>query len=89
MPAGLGALVALLLVIALGFAVHRPLATIPENSLKFAVGVLLSALGTFWVGEGLAVAWPGGDWAIAGLILGFLLVATLTMRLCRIRLQSP
>ncbi|MBV9751232.1 MAG: TMEM165/GDT1 family protein, partial [Hyphomicrobiales bacterium] len=49
LPASIGALVALVLVVALGILVHRPLATIPENTLKFMVGVLLSAFGTFWV----------------------------------------
>jgi uncharacterized membrane protein len=86
-PATLGAVAALLLVIALGLTVHRPLANVPENSLKFAVGVLLSAFGTFWIGEGLAIPWPGGDWAIPALIVGFLLTATLTMGLCRNRLH--
>ena len=87
MPASLGALAALLVVIALGLTVHRPLANVPENSLKFAVGVLLSAFGTFWVGEGLAIPWPGGDWAIPVLIAGFLLTAMLTVGLCRSRLN--
>src|SRR6202041_221590 len=87
MPASLGALAALLLVIVLGLTVHHPLSNVPENSLKFIVGVLLSAFGTFWVGEGLAIPWPGGDWAIPALIVGFLLTATLTMGLCRDRLH--
>ena len=83
LPASLGALAALLLVIALGLVVHRPLASIPENSLKFVVGILLSAFGTFWVGEGLGISWPGADWAIPGLAIGFLLAAALTIWLCR------
>ncbi len=52
LPASLGALAALLVVAALGLAIHRPLARIPENTLKFVVGVLLSAFGTFWMGGG-------------------------------------
>jgi Ca2+/H+ antiporter, TMEM165/GDT1 family len=87
MPASLGALAALLLVIVLGLTVHHPLSSVPENSLKFVVGVLLAAFGTFWVGEGLSIPWPGGDWAIPVLIIGFLLTATLTMGLCRSRLN--
>ncbi len=82
-PASLGALAALLVVLALGFAVHRPLASIPENSLKFVVGILLSAFGTFWVGEGLGISWPGADWAILGLAIGFLFTASLTIWLGR------
>jgi uncharacterized membrane protein len=57
LPASLGALAALLVVAALGLLIHRPLANVPENSLKFVVGVLLSAFGTFWAGEGAGVAW--------------------------------
>jgi Ca2+/H+ antiporter, TMEM165/GDT1 family len=82
-PASLGALAALLLVIALGLLVHRPLASIPENTLKFMVGVLLSGFGTFWVGEGLGINWPGEDWSILGLIAGFLVVAWIAIALCR------
>ena len=74
-PAGLGALAALVVVVLLGAALHRPIATIPENTLKFAVGVLLSAFGTFWVGEGLGLAWPGADWSIPALVAGYLAVA--------------
>src|SRR5215471_1653826 len=63
-PASAGALAACLLVAAIGLVVHRPLARVPENTLKFAVGVLLCAFGIFWTGEGLGVDWPGGDLAI-------------------------
>ena len=65
-PASAGALAACLLVAGVGLVVHRPLARVPENTLKFAVGVMLSAFGIFWTGEGLGVAWPGADLAIVG-----------------------
>lgn len=84
-PASVGAVAALLLVAALGFILHRPLSMVPENALKFAVGVLLSAFGTFWVGEGIGLDWPGSDWSILGLTLGFLAVASLAVPLCRRR----
>jgi uncharacterized membrane protein len=73
LPAGLGAVAALAAVILLGIALHRPIASIPENSLKFGVGVLLCAFGTFWVGEGLGLAWPGDDlWLVAlAVVYGF------------------
>ena len=71
-PASVGALAACLLVAGVGFVVHRPLARIPENTLKFAVGVMLSAFGMFWTGEGLGVAWPGADLAIVGFAALFL-----------------
>lgn len=73
-PAVVGAAAALVLVVALGIALHRPLALIPENTLKFAVGVLLSAFGAFWFGEGIGIAWPGADLALLGLIAIFLAV---------------
>lgn len=86
-PASLGALAALLVVVTLGVAVHRPLARVPENTLKFAVGVLLSAFGAFWTGEGMGYAWPGGDGSLIGLVAGFLVVSALCVPWCR-RLAS-
>jgi len=71
-PASAGALAACLLVAGVGLVVHRPLARVPENTLKFAVGVMLSAFGIFWTGEGLGVAWPGADLAIVGFAVLFL-----------------
>jgi Ca2+/H+ antiporter, TMEM165/GDT1 family len=64
MPASLGALAACALVLAAGAIMHRPLSRVPENTLKFGVGVMLSAFGVFWTGEGLSVAWPGQDLAL-------------------------
>jgi uncharacterized membrane protein len=86
-PASLGALAALLLVGALGLLLHRPLSHVPENTLKFGVGVLLTSFGSFWVGEGIGVRWPGDDWSLLGLIAGYLLIALLGVGLCR-RAQS-
>lgn len=83
MPAAAGAGLALLLVIALGFLLHRPIAMVPENTLKFVVGVLLTAFGTFWVGEGVGTAWPGADWSLPGLVAGFFLTALLCVGLAR------
>jgi uncharacterized membrane protein len=89
LPASLGALAALCVVVALGAMLRRPVSMIPENILKFAVGVLLCAFGTFWVGEGTGIAWPGGDLSIIGLCLGFLGVALVTVAVCaRRRLES-
>ncbi|MBV9375068.1 MAG: TMEM165/GDT1 family protein [Alphaproteobacteria bacterium] len=64
LPASLGALAACTLVLAIGVLLHRPLSRVPENSLKFGVGVMLSAFGVFWTGEGLGIAWPGQDLAL-------------------------
>lgn len=83
-PATVGAVAALILVIALGFALHRPLAVVPENALKFVVGVLLTAFGTFWIGEGIGVGWPGADLSLLALIAGFLAIACLCVRGARV-----
>jgi uncharacterized membrane protein len=83
--ASAGAASALLAVILLGVTLHRPLAMVPENSLKFVVGGLLSAFGTFWVGEGLGLTWPGGDLALLGLAAGYLLTAYVAIGPCRSR----
>lgn len=83
LSASFGAMAAFVLVTLLGLVVHRPLSRIPENTLKFLVGVLLSAFGTFWFGEGIGVVWPDGDWSILWLIAGFLIVAVACTRLSR------
>ncbi|HEX4023446.1 MAG TPA: hypothetical protein VHX52_01890 [Steroidobacteraceae bacterium] len=87
-PASAGALAALVVVVLLGWIVHRPLASIPENALKFAVGVLLTAFGTFWIGEGIGVAWPGRDWSILGLTAAYLVAAQLAAAWCRTRARG-
>ncbi len=71
--ASLGALAACALVLVLGAALRKPLAQVPENTLKFGVGVMLSAFGVFWTGEGLGVRWPGADLALLPLAALFLL----------------
>jgi uncharacterized membrane protein len=78
LPASAGALAACGLIAIAGLVLRRPLARVPENTLKLAVGVMLSAFGVFWTGEGLGVAWPGADLAIVGFAALFLLVAALT-----------
>jgi uncharacterized membrane protein len=77
LPAGLGALAACALILILGAVVHRPLARVPENTLKFGVGVMLSAFGVFWTGEGLGILWPGQDLTLL-LFAALFLVAGLT-----------
>jgi len=60
-PAAIGALGACVVVLFIGMIVHKPLARVPENTLKFCVGIMLSAFGVFWTGEGLGINWPGQD----------------------------
>lgn len=82
-PASLGALAALVVVAMLGFAVRHPLSRVPENTPKLVVGVLLSAFGTFWAGEGMGYTWPGHDWSIPSLIAGFLAATALAVPMCQ------
>lgn len=74
--AAAGAGVAALIVLVVGAVAHRPLSTVPENTLKFAVGLLLATFGVFWVAEGAgafspsgeSLEWPGGDVALLVLL---------------------
>ena len=80
--ASLGAVAALLLAAALGLVLHRPVAKLPENTLKFVVGVLPCSFGTFWTGEGMGLARPGQDLSIPALNAGFLATAVTAIPLC-------
>jgi uncharacterized membrane protein len=61
-----------------GVIVHRPLSRVPENTMKFMVGVMLTTFGTFWGSEGAGVTWPGGELALLG-TLGFVLALSLAL----------
>lgn len=87
-PASIGALAACILVLVAGVLVHRPLSRVPENTLKFGVGVMLSAFGVYWTGEGLGVPWPGGDAAIAFFAMAFLAIGLLLVPRLRRRLGA-
>jgi len=82
-PAAIGAAVAGVLVVAAGVVLQHPLSLVPENALKFAVGILLSSFGTFWFGEGLGMKWPGDDLSILGLIAGYALISFVAVALSR------
>jgi uncharacterized membrane protein len=70
-PAALGAAVAVVLVVVAGLVAHRPLSRVPENTIKFAVGLLLTSFGCFWAGEGVGVEWPGDELALLGVVAFF------------------
>jgi Ca2+/H+ antiporter, TMEM165/GDT1 family len=86
-PAVAGALVAFVLVLVVGIAVHRPLSRVPENLMKYSVGLLLSTFGLFWLVEGLnavassahPVEWPGGDLALPVILVAWFACAQLSM----------
>ncbi len=72
-----------------GVIVHAPLRQVPENTLKFLVGIMLTVFGTFWSGEGLGVAWWGAEIALIWLaaiylLMSFVLVSWLRANASRI-----
>jgi uncharacterized membrane protein len=71
----IGAAAAVLVVAVTGIAVRAPLAKVPENAMKFAVGIMLTSFGIFWGAEGAGVAWPGNDAALLVLVPVVALVA--------------
>jgi len=83
LPASIGAGMAGSIVVVLGVLLHRPLARIPENALKFVVGIMISAFGIFWLGEGMGFSWPGDDFSLpllAIVLLAFSLAAIPMLR---------
>ena len=72
----IGAVAAIVLVVAAGLLVRAPLARVPENTLKFGVGVLLTSFGTFWAVEGAGAAWPGSDLALLA-VIAFVLIGAM------------
>jgi uncharacterized membrane protein len=85
--AAAAAAVAVLAVLGAGLALRAPLYRVPENGLKFVVGVMLTSFGIFWGAEGAGVDWPGGDASLAVLV-AVVLVAALAM-VAEIRGRRP
>jgi uncharacterized membrane protein len=73
--AAIGASLAFLVVVVFGFIARGPLTKIPENTLKFIVGILLVTFGTFWSGEGMGIAWPFSDLFLFVLVAFFLILS--------------
>ncbi|MFC0388176.1 hypothetical protein [Muricoccus vinaceus] len=86
--AAAGALAAAVLVTVVALIVHKPLSRVPENTLKFAVGVVISAFGIYWTGEGLGIEWPGHDLALLALGAVLLAAALLGIRLATRRREA-
>jgi Ca2+/H+ antiporter, TMEM165/GDT1 family len=86
-----GAVLGGVVVLAAGIALHRPLRRVPENTLKFVVGLLLATFGTFWAVEGLgafregseSLDWPGGDAALLVILGVWCAVSWLALRALR------
>ena len=77
-----------LLVGGAGLALRAPLSRVPENTMKFAVGVLVSAFGIFWTAEGCGLAWPGGEAAVIALVALLLLASSAAVALLRRRTSA-
>jgi uncharacterized membrane protein len=86
--AAAGAAAAIVVVVVAGIKVRAPLSRVPENTLKFSVGLLLTTFGTFWGAEGAGADWPGSDLAILGLLVFYLAVSRVLVLLLR-RTATP
>jgi uncharacterized membrane protein len=93
--AAVGALAAAVVVVIAGLAVHGPLSRVPENTMKYGVGLMLTTFGIFWAGEGAGLHWPGNDASLVGLLVyqlgtSALLVSVLRRRRRRLELiEAP
>jgi len=85
--AALGAGAAVVLVAAAGIVAHAPLARVPENTLKFAVGTMLTTFGIFWAAEGTGAHWPGDDASLPA-VLGFVVLISFAF-VAALRRQRP
>jgi uncharacterized membrane protein len=89
--ASLGAVAALVMVVIAGAIARKPLSSVPENTMKYAVGLLLSTFGTFWSVEGLgffgsgreSLEWPGDIWALVGVLATWIIVSRVTIIVLR------
>jgi uncharacterized membrane protein len=87
--AALGAAAALVVVLIAGMIVHAPLTRVPENTLKFGVGIMLTSFGIFWSTEGAGIKWPGADASILGVIAFVIVTSFGIVALARRAMQIP
>jgi uncharacterized membrane protein len=87
--AAAAAAAALLVVVVAGVLVHAPLSRVPENALKFTVGLLLTTFGTFWAAEGAGASWPGDDAALPAILAFLGLASFFALRTMRDRHRAP
>ena len=81
----IAAVAAIVVVVIAGAVAHRPLSRVPENALKYGVGVMLTSFGMFWGAEGAGATWPGDDAAIPALIAFTLVISLIFVRALRRR----
>jgi uncharacterized membrane protein len=87
--AAAAAAVAILAVLGAGLALRAPLARVPENGMKFVVGVLLTSFGIFWGAEGAGASWPGGEASLAPLVAVVALAALAMVAEIKARAAAP
>ncbi len=87
--AAIGAGAAIVIVAGVGVAVRAPLARVPENAMKFTVGIMLSSFGTFWAAEGAGAHWPGSDASLAGVLVVMIAVSAASSRCCAGSARRP
>ncbi|GMA65984.1 COG4280 domain-containing protein [Alicyclobacillus fastidiosus] len=79
----LGAAIATVVVILLGIILRKPLTLIPENTMKFLVGVLLTSFGLFWTGESFRIPWPQADLSILYIAASLVVLSLILIALCK------
>jgi uncharacterized membrane protein len=87
-PAVVGAMAAVVLVVLAGLLVRGPLERVPENTIKFTVGLLLTGFGCFWAAEGVGVDWPADELSLIGVVAFFAVVSLGLVRALRRRRLS-
>ena len=83
--ASVAAAAALVIVVVAGVLARGPLSRVPENTIKFAVGLLLTSFGCFWSAEGAGVDWPGNELSLLGVVAFFAVVSLVLVRALRRR----
>jgi uncharacterized membrane protein len=83
--ASFAALAAVIIVVIAGFALRKPLARVPENSMKYVVGIMLTSFGIFWGAEGAGAEWPGKDLSLLGIIILMLVISSILIRILKVQ----
>lgn len=86
--ASLAAITSVILVAIFGVLVHKPLSRVPENTLKFIVGIMTTGFGIFWGAEGSGIEWPGNNAALLGIIPALLITSFILIQLLKKRGHS-
>ncbi len=84
-----GAAASVVVVVAVGVVARHPLTRVPENTLKYTVGIMLTSFGTFFAGEGIGVKWPGDDLIILALVAGYGIASLLLVLYLKLPVRTP